>query len=397
MLNEQQLLRAQELFTAAVSYNTCLHNAFVSEEDMVETDLFYNGVTERVSIPTYHYLLRTVDKLAKTVSQLQISDDGSDVVQLLSTTNNLTLLYLQKRQFYVQSPQNAKLVGYDFETFPTIYSSADRTVLQIDMTDCKLPMDAQYVIATLDDNAPMRLPLIFKSTSFDKVANILSVSGSGDATTYMLDSNDLQVGMQVQCNSTVYKVTSVAGQSVQLEAMQLGIVKGIQAGDILYSITDATSAYLEVPITKIHKTLTLQVQYMQLLSAKATYSLDNMANAIHQSLHVALSEVLKGTSTQEALSAVATAMRPIAKDLQSIVQNSVPSVVKTTIRQTNTHQYVHSAIETMVKTNAVLMQAKEDIQRIEELINETTANILAAGGDVNTTVLCWHTMTNWLH
>jgi hypothetical protein len=64
MLTEEQLIRTQELFTAAVSYNTCLHAAFVSEDDMIETDLYYNGKTERVSIPTYHYLLRTVEKLA---------------------------------------------------------------------------------------------------------------------------------------------------------------------------------------------------------------------------------------------------------------------------------------------------------------------------------------------
>jgi hypothetical protein len=392
MLTEEQLIRTQELFTAAVSYNTCLHAAFVSEDDMIETDLYYNGKTERVSIPTYHYLLRTVEKLATMVSQMQIADDGSDVVQLLSTANNLNLLYLQRRQFYVRPPENAKLLYYDYESMPSIFSSADRTVLYIDLTDCKLPMDAQYVIATLDNESPMRLPILFKSTSFDKVCNVLSVTGSGSTAVYTVDSNDLQVGSLVQCNSTVYKVTSISGQSIQLSSEQLTVIKTIQPGDVIYTVSDNAVAMLEVPVSKVHSILTLQVQYMQLLSAKATYPLTNMGEAIHQTLRVPLKDVLRGISSAETMSTVNTAMRAIAEDLNAVVLASTPVVTKTTIRQTNTHQYIHSAIETMVKTNAILVQAKEDIQRLEQLINETTASIIAAGGDVsnNATLLAYN-------
>lgn len=384
MLTEEQLIQTQELLTNAINYNAALHAAFVSEDDMVEVDLHVNGIVEKVSVPTYHYLLKQVNRLATMVSQMQITNDGSDVVQLLTASNNLALLYLQKRQYYVQSPTGAKIVKYDYETVPTAYSSIDRTAIFIDMTNCRLPMDAQFVIAGFEDGTTMQLPLQFKTTTFDKLANVLSVNGSGNATTYFIDSNDFAVGDNVQCNSTVYTVTSVSGQSIQLECEQPSIIKTIQAGDVLYGITDASVALLEVPVHAMHTRLSLQVQYMQLLSAKAYYDISDMSNAVHQSRQIPLKDCLLGLSNEAVLGVAGLALRPVANDLDSIIANSVPKITKTTVRQSNTHQYVHSVLETMVKTNAILVQAKQDIHELEQLIATTTSSILAAGGDATT-------------
>lgn len=383
MLTEQQLKQSIELFTAAVDYNMAMHAAFVSTADMVEVDLTVNGTTSKVSVPTYHYLLKTVRQLSDQVAQLQIADDGSDVIQLLSDAGNLTLLYMQKQQFYVQPPMNAKLVKYDYETRPTEFSSADRTALFVDMTDCKLPPDALFVIARLDDGKPMQLPLQFKSTSYDKLANVLQITGSGDTAVYLIDSNDFTVGSKVQCNSTVYEVTAVNGQSIQLSATVPTVAKQIQPGDILYGITENAVCYLEVPISKLASKLTLQVQYMKLLSAEATYDVSNMGDAIHQTLRLPLADVVKGYSAEQAMQTINTGVIPVPSDIDAIIAASKPVIAKTTIRQTNTHQYIHSAVETMVKTNAELMQAKQDIARLEQLINELTVAIVAAGGDVN--------------
>jgi hypothetical protein len=389
---KDEILKAQELFTAACNYNAALQAAFVSEDDKVQVTLSYNGVEQVVAIPTLHYLLSQVAKLSKQVAQLQVDDDGSDVVELLSSTNKLSLLYLQKRQFYVRPPEGAKVIKYDYETIPTEFSSADRTVMQLDMSACQLPPDAQYVIAKWDDGAIMRLPLQAKTTSFDKLCNVLSVDGEGANAVYLVDSNDLQVDDKLQCNSTVYTVTAVNGQSIQLSCDQPVELKGISAGDVMYTITDNAVVLLEVPVSSIATKLTLQVQYMHLLSAEATYNIEGMGDAIHQTLRVPLKNVIRGISGRDTKDAINTAMRSMPANLSSIVANSVPKITKTTVRQTNAHQYIHSALETMVKTNAILVQAKEDIQRYEELINTTTASIIAAGGDTenNATLLSYN-------
>lgn len=389
---KDEILKAQELFTAACNYNAAMQAAFVSKDDKVQVTLTYNGKDDVVSIPTLHYLLSQVNKLSRQVSQLQVDDDGSDAVQLLTSTNKLSLLYLQKRQFYVRPPKDAKIVKYDYETMPTEFSSADKTVIVLDMTDCHLPSDAQYVIAKLDDGPIMRLPLQAKTTSFDKLCTVLSVTGEGLGAVYHVDCNDLQVGYKLQCNSTVYEVIAVNGQSIQLSCDQPSALRAISPGDTMYTITDNAVVILEVPISKLATKLTLQVQYMSLLSAEATYDISSMSTALHQTLRVPLQSVLKGLNMNDTRETINTAMRSMPSDLSDIIAKSVPKIVKTTVRQTNAHQYIHSALETMMKTNAILVQAKEDMQRYEELINTTTASIIAAGGDTenNATLLSYN-------
>jgi hypothetical protein len=371
MLTEEQLKLATELLTAAVNYNMALHSAFVSQDSMVEVDLTCNGVTERVSIPTYHYLLQQVDKLSRQVAQMQITDDGHDVIELLTTTDNLALLYLQKRQFYVRPPKEASIVKYDYETCPTMFSGADKSCILIDLSKCELPMDAQYIIAQYDNDQQMRLPILFKTTCMDSIANVLSANEVAGVTTYTLDSNDLQVGSMVQCHSNVYKVTSISGQTVQLESLQPTVIKPIVAGDVLYSVTDQTQAFVEVPIYSVYKKeLALQVQYMQLLSAKNVIDVSTMRDEIHATAKLPLKSVISGRSLQDNLNVLNLAIRPVPSNIEEIISAATPNINKVTVLQTNTHQYIHSALENMLQANAVIVQAKQDIQRLELYINE---------------------------
>jgi hypothetical protein len=123
------LRKAQQLLTNAVNYNLAIQTAFTSSDEFVKTTLTVNGKEQQVMIPTYQNLLKIINSLSTKVNQMQITDDGSDVIQLLSAANNIQLLYLQKRQQYVQPPKGAKIIKFDYETVPTMYSSSSRTFL----------------------------------------------------------------------------------------------------------------------------------------------------------------------------------------------------------------------------------------------------------------------------
>lgn len=364
-MNSKQLQQAQELLTAAINYDAAIHAAFVSTAKTVEVDLHYNGQSRRVTVPTYHYLLSQIEQLGKQVAQLQVDDDGSDVVQLLTQTSNLAMVYVQRRQHYVPSPKNARLVAYRKATAESLQLNADSLVLEVDLTDCKLPMDAQIAIISLDDAQPIRLPIMFKDVSANRVATVLSVK---DQESIMIDYDDVLVGDKLAIHGDVYEVLAVKGANLTIKLDGIHARRPIKAGDHVYSVVEKPRSFIEVPITKLASKLSIQVQYMQLLSDKAYYDVSDMKFARHAETGQAISEMLATDSKADALKFASLASKALPSNIDEVLKNSVPTVLKTTVSQTNAHQYMHSALETMVKTNAVLVQAKQDIANIEQII-----------------------------
>lgn len=364
MLTEEQILAANELFASAVNYNMAMQSAFVSTDDMVTCKLTVGGKQQLVTIPTWHHILSTVNKLANTVKSMQVTDDGHDVVQLLSQGNNLRLLYLQRKQYYVQKPVGAVIDKFDDETVPTCYSASNKTAMFVNLSACDLPMDAAYAIVQLDNDMPMRLPILYKTTCFDRVSTILSVDEDG----VLVDQHNLQVNDTVQINSTLYNVVDILGNVVKLSAQSIA-TSDLAPGDEIYSITDAVEAYVEVPLVKQVSTMKLQIQYMKLLSATATYDIAKQIEAgIHTGKQTALRHMLTGKTAEDIRSIVNTASVALPSNLADIVAASKPTITNINVTQTNAHQYINSTVERLQTANAALELAKADIDRYEQLL-----------------------------
>jgi len=364
MLTEEQILAANELFASAVNYNMAMQSAFVSTDDMVTCKLTVGGKQQSVTIPTWHHILTTVNKLANTVKSMQVSDDGHDVVQLLSQGNQLQLLYLQRKQYYVQKPLGAVIDKFDDETVPTCYSASNKTAMYVNLSACDLPMDATYAIVQLDDDQPMRLPILYKTTCFDKVSTILSVDEDG----VLVDQHSLAEGDTVQVNCTLYNVVSVLGNVVKLASQSIA-TSDLAPGDEIYTITDAVEAYVEVPLVKQVSKMKLQIQYMKLLSAAAEYDIaDEVAAGIHAGKQTALKHVLSGKTAEDIRNIVNTASVALPANLSEIVAASKPTISNINITQVNAHQYINSTVEQLQTANAALELAKADIDRYEQLL-----------------------------
>lgn len=366
MLTDKQLAIATELLTNAVNYNLAMQAAFVSTEDMITAELVVDGVTQKVSIPTYHNLLATVNKLSKQVQQMQISDSGNDVIQLLSQADSLRLLYLKRKQYYVQPPKGAKIAKFDYETVPTNYSSANHTAIYIDLNDCDLPMDAVYVRAQFDNETSMLLPIIYGTTCFDKAANVLQVVDGG----YLVDASDMKVGDEVQCNSSLFTVKSIVGNFVTLEPNEVSHA-AINEGDVLYTITGKKTARVEVPITTKHDVLHLQIQYAGLLSAVYDIAIkEAIETGIQIGAQTSVEAMLQGKSIADVQDVSNTAIVKVPANIVDIVAQSKidTAAITTTIKQTNTHQYINSTVEKLQRANATLELAKTDKDRYEQLL-----------------------------
>lgn len=368
MLTEQQILEANELFASAVSYNLAMQSAFVSKDDMVTCTLNVNGMQQTVSIPTWHHILLTVNQLANQVKQLQITDDGHDIVQLLSQANNLRFVYLKRQQYYVQPPIGAVVDKFDYDTVPTSYSASDRTAMFVNLTNCDLPMDALYAIVKLDDDKPMRLPILYNTTCFDKVATVLSI----DNSTMLVDNNTFKLHDTVQVHSSLYEVVYSYENKIELKATGIATAD-IVPGDNIYNVIDTVEAFVEVPVTKMHSSMSLQIQYMKLLSAKATYDIaETMASGIHAAKQTALSSVLTGKSSTDTMQVLNTSVQALPDNLAAIVAESRPAISKINITQTNAHQYINSTVEELAKANAALTLARSDIDRYEQLLAQAS-------------------------
>lgn len=361
---QKQLEQVTELLTNAVDYNLAMQAAFVSQEKFVDCALTIDGKQQVVSIPTYNYLLSTIQALSETVQNMQVDADGNDVLQLLDTGKQVQLLYLQKRQYYVQSLEAAKIVKYDNETVPSLYSSADRTAMYVDLTDCHIPADSTAVLAKFDDENPMLLPILSNSKVYNKIATILTANGMLITT----DTINCAVNDIVQIRSVMYTVVSIVGNMLTLKSDNLA-AGNIQPGDTMYTLTDALQPYVEIPISKLHTKLTLQLQAMQLLSNAVEFDVSNMSNALHESKMLPLSTVLTGKPLYETLLVAANAYVAPPATIDEIVQESKPVISNVTVSQTNAHQFVNSVLGTMLKLNASIEQARIDITRLEDQIS----------------------------
>lgn len=375
MITSEQLQQTQELLTNAIQYNLAMQEAFVSTDNYVQATLEYEGTKRTVTIPTYNYLVNTVTKLSRQVQQMQIADDGSNVLQLLSDTDSLRLLYLKRKQYYLAPPTNAKIVKYDYEQMHSINSASNGCCIVIDLTDCHLPLDVQHILAKLDNEEPMLLQIQSKATAFSKSCTVLTVQSTG---VYLVDEHTLLQGQEVQINSNLYKVTYVNGNSIELESTELSAGTVMQ-GDVIYTTTDSSYPFIEVPIANLHTSLALQVQYMQLLSEAITIDLSDMGDAIHLTEQVAVKNVLSSKTIMSMARTASLAYRSIPSELSTILAASVPTVDRVTVRQVNSHQYVNSVVETMAKANATLTQAANDMTNIQASITVELEYLVSSG------------------
>jgi hypothetical protein len=376
-LEKDTLDKATALLTSALNYNAAIQTALVSTDNYVTATLYEaDGVTTKtVQVPTYAYLLKCIKQMQTAVDSMQVSDDGQDVVQLLTTANNVRLLYLKKQQYYASAPVGGSIIKFDYAKYHSVNNASNDLAMYFDLSGCKIPMDAQIAVVQLDSEDELFLPILSSTKTFEALGTILRINADGSL---LLDNAVGSVGDTVQIKGCLYTIDTISGSSITVSTNEFSALAKPTAGDTVFNITGAILPYIEVPITNTYSKMKLSIQYMQMRSRIATYDISSMVTAIHATTSKPITEELIGNKLYNTLSVMNSASFELVSNYTAISAIQT-TILDTTVRQVNTHQYVNSDLETLIKANAVLVQAESDIKRLQTSISAVSNTISNSG------------------